>query len=206
MGPAKLGLLSYIVEGWRPEERDVVFVPVGLAYDRVLEDRVLVGGGEVRGAEVPQSAVLGGDACAAISVGALARADEGLWHGGGGVWRAGVACALIWRRAARWTSLGERLMAAIAAVVPVLPVPLVAAALGAGAASRDELLAADARRWWRDCRRRAQCCGCRRRGWSARWKRDLAPLIARGLVRADLTAEPREAALLAFYAASVPVV
>src|SRR5690606_33416884 len=42
VGPAKLGLLSYIVEGWTPAERDVVFVPVGLAYDRVLEDRVLV--------------------------------------------------------------------------------------------------------------------------------------------------------------------
>jgi glycerol-3-phosphate O-acyltransferase len=49
VGPAKLGLLSYIVEGWREGERDVVFVPVGLAYDRVLEDRVLVGGGEARG-------------------------------------------------------------------------------------------------------------------------------------------------------------
>ena len=42
VGPAKLGLISYIVEGWTPEARDVVFVPVGLAYDRVLEDRVLV--------------------------------------------------------------------------------------------------------------------------------------------------------------------
>ncbi|GAB1395675.1 hypothetical protein MASR1M65_04520 [Saprospiraceae bacterium] len=42
IGPAKLGLLSYVVEGWTPAERDVIFVPVGLAYDRVLEDRVLV--------------------------------------------------------------------------------------------------------------------------------------------------------------------
>ncbi len=42
VGEAKLGLLSYIVEGWQPDHRDVVFVPVGLAYDRVLEDRVLV--------------------------------------------------------------------------------------------------------------------------------------------------------------------
>ena len=39
----KLGLISYIVEGFDPEtSRDVVFVPVGLNYDRVLEDRVLV--------------------------------------------------------------------------------------------------------------------------------------------------------------------
>lgn len=41
--PAKLGLLNYIVQGFNPDgERDVVFVPVGLNYDRVLEDRVLL--------------------------------------------------------------------------------------------------------------------------------------------------------------------
>ena len=40
--PVKLGLLSYMLEGFEPgQQRDVVFVPVGLNYDRVLEDRVL---------------------------------------------------------------------------------------------------------------------------------------------------------------------
>ncbi len=40
--PAKLGLLCYILDGFTLESaRDVVFVPVGLNYDRVLEDRVL---------------------------------------------------------------------------------------------------------------------------------------------------------------------
>ena len=34
----------------------------------------------------------------------------------------------------------------------------------------------------------------------------LTPLLARGLVRADLTPAPDETALLAFYAASVPAV
>lgn len=38
----KLGLLNYIVSGNDPDKRDVVFVPVGLNYDRVLEDRFLV--------------------------------------------------------------------------------------------------------------------------------------------------------------------
>lgn len=39
---ARLGLLSYILDGFDPKgSRDVVFVPVGLNYDRVLEDRVL---------------------------------------------------------------------------------------------------------------------------------------------------------------------
>ena len=39
----KLGLLSYVVEGFDPQaERDIVFVPVALNYDRILEDRVLI--------------------------------------------------------------------------------------------------------------------------------------------------------------------
>ena len=38
----KLGFLSYIVGGFQPDGRDVVFVPVSLNYDRVLEDRVLI--------------------------------------------------------------------------------------------------------------------------------------------------------------------
>lgn len=42
LGSPKLGLISYILEGFDPEaSRDVVFVPVGVNYDRVLEDRVL---------------------------------------------------------------------------------------------------------------------------------------------------------------------
>ncbi len=42
LGDPKLGLLSYIMDGFDPKGRDVVFVPVGINYDRVLEDRVLV--------------------------------------------------------------------------------------------------------------------------------------------------------------------
>jgi glycerol-3-phosphate O-acyltransferase len=42
LAPLKLGLLSYIVQGHDPKGRDVVFVPVALNYDRVLEDRLLV--------------------------------------------------------------------------------------------------------------------------------------------------------------------
>jgi glycerol-3-phosphate O-acyltransferase len=40
--PARLGLLSYMVAGFEPRSgRDIVFVPVGLNYDRVIEDRIL---------------------------------------------------------------------------------------------------------------------------------------------------------------------
>lgn len=45
VGPPKLGILSYIVQGWREGGKDVVFVPVSLNYDRVVEDRVLVAAG-----------------------------------------------------------------------------------------------------------------------------------------------------------------
>ncbi|MEE4189364.1 MAG: 1-acyl-sn-glycerol-3-phosphate acyltransferase [Roseobacter sp.] len=40
--PPKMGLLSYLAEGQAGAERDLVFVPVAINYDRVLEDRVLI--------------------------------------------------------------------------------------------------------------------------------------------------------------------
>ena len=41
--PIKLGLLSYMVSGFNLDwERDLVFVPVGINYDRVIEDRSLL--------------------------------------------------------------------------------------------------------------------------------------------------------------------
>jgi glycerol-3-phosphate O-acyltransferase len=100
-------------------------------------------------------------------------------------------------------ALGERLMTAIAAVVPVLPVPLVAKALGEGAASRDELLA----------RVEALVGGLTTvgavlklppQGLSAAMEEGLAPLIRRGLVSKELQPAASERALLRFYAASVP--
>ena len=42
----KLGLLKYIVEERANPDRDVVFVPVALNYDRVFEDRILVAAGK----------------------------------------------------------------------------------------------------------------------------------------------------------------
>jgi glycerol-3-phosphate O-acyltransferase len=41
--PPKVGLLSYLVDGFDADgPRDIVFVPVAINYDRVLEDRVLM--------------------------------------------------------------------------------------------------------------------------------------------------------------------
>lgn len=42
LGEPKLGLLGYITKGFDPtSERDIVFIPVGINYDRVMEDRTL---------------------------------------------------------------------------------------------------------------------------------------------------------------------
>ena len=42
LGEPKLGLLSYMVSGFKADGgRDVVFIPVGINYDRVAEDRIL---------------------------------------------------------------------------------------------------------------------------------------------------------------------
>ena len=46
VGAPKLGILSYVIDGWREGiGRNVVFVPVSLNYDRVVEDRILVAAG-----------------------------------------------------------------------------------------------------------------------------------------------------------------
>lgn len=47
LNPAKLGLLSYMLHDYKPSDgRDIVFVPVGINYDRTLEDRLLTAGKE----------------------------------------------------------------------------------------------------------------------------------------------------------------
>ena len=124
----------------------MVFVPVGLAYDRVLEDRVLVEAHQtgVRRFRARPLAIL-------AFIGRMGwRKLRGRFQGFG---TAAVAFgapmslrALIAEHPeatpeALTEVLGARLMAAIADCVPVLPVPLVAAALGDGPLSRDALVA-----------------------------------------------------------------
>ncbi|MEL6573088.1 MAG: 1-acyl-sn-glycerol-3-phosphate acyltransferase [Pseudomonadota bacterium] len=46
VGTPKLGLLSYIVSNYENGGRDVVFVPVALNYDQVIEDRFLIKAGK----------------------------------------------------------------------------------------------------------------------------------------------------------------
>ena len=42
LGESKMGLLGYITKGFDPvSDRDIIFIPVGINYDRVMEDRTL---------------------------------------------------------------------------------------------------------------------------------------------------------------------
>ncbi len=142
--PVKLGLVSYIIQGYEPGGRDIVFIPVGLNYDRVLEDRSLIA--EIGGKPKPVS----GGTKIRRTFGFLWKNLKlrlaGKWH------RFGYACVSFGapvslraalskrkiedpsrlspaRRAALTEAFAGQLMTAVGDVVPVLPVSVVASVL-----------------------------------------------------------------------------
>lgn len=143
VGRAKVGLLTYILRGWdKTGARDVLFVPVALAYDRVLEDRVLIaaqasGRRRFRGRT-------------GVALGFVARI---LWQKLWGRFRDFGQAAVSYgqpvslRAFARShpdhdaEALGDLLMTRIRAAMPILAVPLSAAALQArgGRGNRSQL-------------------------------------------------------------------
>jgi glycerol-3-phosphate O-acyltransferase len=125
----------------------VVFVPVGLSYDRVMEDRLLVearqtGVRRFRAAPLSMLAFAGrlagqklrgrfpGFGTAAVSFGAPLSLRRFLSE---------ARTAGTISPDAQVAALGARLMAAVTEAVTVLPVPLVAAALVAGPATARDL-------------------------------------------------------------------
>jgi glycerol-3-phosphate O-acyltransferase len=143
--PPKLGILSYMVAGFDPQgPRDVVFVPVGLNYDRVLEDRIQIGAAATPQGERPRFA---------FNPLVLARfLARGLWLRLRGRWyRFGYACVGFGRplslraylrerdvdlralpgerRFAEIERLGQALMREVGRVIPALPVSLAATAI-----------------------------------------------------------------------------
>jgi glycerol-3-phosphate O-acyltransferase len=147
--PPKYGLLDYMLKNFDEREgedrRDIVFIPVGLNYDRVLEDRSqllkLNPERERPGRGAALKTALG------FQLHNLWLAVQGRWH------RFGYACVNFgtplsmraWcrehelhfpglsddERHAVVVRVAERLMADIGSVVPVLPVSLVAGLLAA---------------------------------------------------------------------------
>jgi glycerol-3-phosphate O-acyltransferase len=140
--PPKLGLLDYMLRGFDPNgARDLVFVPVGVNYDRVLEDRtLLLDRSPAQGRASPLETIGGTLRFVGQNLRLLATND---WH------RFGYACVsfgtpvstkawLVSRsfdlsRASREErfvavqALAEELMARIERIIPVLPVSLVSA-------------------------------------------------------------------------------
>ncbi len=143
MRAPRLGVLDYMLRGFHLEgERDLVFVPLGLNYDRVLEDRTLLLSGD------PEARKPGRFWAAWNTLGFVVRnftlAVRSRWY------RFGYACLnfgapVSMRRycAARGidfqrlapearrqalAELGRELMAAVGRVVPVVPVALMAQA------------------------------------------------------------------------------
>jgi len=126
--PPKVGLLSYLVDGFDPDGgRDIVFVPVAINYDRVLEDRVLM------------AAHARGDRRfgARVSV-VVAFILRKFWQRlRGHDTRFGTAAVAFgtplslreFGKVENVDGLSEKLMARIEAVMPVLGVPLVASSL-----------------------------------------------------------------------------
>jgi glycerol-3-phosphate O-acyltransferase len=138
----RLGILDYIVRAFDPVGRDVAFVPVGINYDRVFEDRSYLLERNGNGPK-PKAAGAAGNAIRFVLRNLLLMARN-QWH------RFGYACVNFGspvslaaygrshdvdfraltkeERFSRVEKLGDDLMAAIAAVIPVVPVPLVATA------------------------------------------------------------------------------
>ena len=137
----KFGLLDYMVKTFRADApRDLVFIPVGLNYDRVLEDRSQL----LKLAEHRRRRGLTGAVLTTLTFigGNLWLMLTGRWH------RLGYACVNFGSpvsmrqyvrahgvdfagldEAARReavAALGRRLMRSIGAVIPVVPVALVA--------------------------------------------------------------------------------
>ena len=141
MRAPKLGVFDYMLRGFDPQgERDVVFIPLGINYDRTLEDRTLL---LDRASDAARPGALGAAAnTLRFAAGQAALALRSRWK------RFGYACvnfgtpisARDWlssrdldlrrlpkdERFARIGELAARIMDEIGRLVPVLPVPLVA--------------------------------------------------------------------------------
>lgn len=205
VGAAKLGLLSYIVTGHQQGGRDVVFVPVGLAYDQVLEDRILVAAGQAgeRRFRARPLAVI------RALLRLLAQKAIGRYRGFGTAAVAfGAPVSLATFLAERGQeseateALGLRLMAAIRDVVPVLPVPLVAAALARGVADEAGLVEAAAL-LASELEAGGAVLKLAPQGMGATVQEALRILRYRGLIGADLQALPGAQPVLDYYAAGV---
>jgi glycerol-3-phosphate O-acyltransferase len=218
----KLGLLDYILRAFDPRgERDLVFIPVGINYDRTLEDRTLLLDLH------PERAKPRPLAAATRSLRFLGRnlllMARSRWH------RFGYACVNFgtpvsmraWcarhgvdframdrdERHTAVESLGGELMRAVGAVVPVVPVSLVATVFVRDATPLSELeLKARVRDLMQELRMTDARVYIPRRDMDYAVTVGLRMLTLRHLVREHdglFTAAPDELQVLAYYANSI---
>ena len=157
--PAKLGLLDYMMGTLRDPAfaRDLWLIPVGINYDRVLEDRTLIRERIVGGRRMSRLRQLATVARYLLSNFARLLTGRLRRYGRAAVTFGSPRSARAWlsrqpaglleqprnERLGAMASLGEELMGAIGAVVPVTAVPLASAALlsfGSSAVGRRALL------------------------------------------------------------------
>jgi glycerol-3-phosphate O-acyltransferase len=219
----KLGLLDYILRAFDPAgERDLVFIPVGINYDRTLEDRTLLLDLQTERPK-PRKTAAALNSLRFLGRNLLLMA-RGEWH------RFGYACANFgtpvsmraWcaehgmdfrgmekdERHAAVEALGGELMRAVGAVVPVVPVSLVATVfLRDPAAPISEL---EMKGRVRDLIGELEAAGARvyipRRDMDYAVTVGLRMLTLRHLVREDdglFAAAPAELHVLAYYANSI---
>ena len=202
VGQGRVGLLTYILRGWDARgPRDVIFVPVALSYDRVLEDRLLLAAhasGSRRFRGRPRVAL-------AFVARVLWQKLRGRFRGfGQAAVSYGTPVSLRAHMQANPDSdaeaLGRVLMTHITEAMPVLAVPLAAAALhqadGRGGWSQlramaDAVLPAD----------KAASVSC-----DALLRRGLEHLTLRGMIHKEnnvFTVTPGEEAAIAYYAGSI---
>jgi glycerol-3-phosphate O-acyltransferase len=141
MREPRLGAIDYMMRGFRVDgERDLVFVPLGINYDRVLEDRTLLRSIDPEARRRGRIGALGTTLKFAFRNFWLMVRSQ--WH------RFGYACVNFGapvsmraycrehnldfhklppeRRKREMAALGKHLMESVGRIVPVLPVPLIA--------------------------------------------------------------------------------
>jgi len=144
MREPKLGILDYMLRGFRADgERDLVFLPIALNYDRTLEDRTLLRSADP---DAPRAGRVAAVVTALrFALRQLVLALRSRWY------RFGYACVNFGTpisvrayaaargidfgklsredRLREVAALGQTLMTEVGKLVPVLPVPLVASVL-----------------------------------------------------------------------------
>jgi len=124
--PPKLGLLKYLTADFDPTERDIIFVPVALNYDRVLEDTILTAAAKANKRRFQaRIGVVAGNVLKQLWLRMTGRYHK---YGYAAV---SFGCPLSLREFSEDVEgdltmpLAKALMTQIGAIVPILPVPAV---------------------------------------------------------------------------------